>query len=144
MPSTSSQLLTVLSPNQARQLTSLAHCPNPHVNHHHLAVVVSCKTQNVLASATNAATAKGSIHAEQAALEQLRRRLRDRAIFHREVRQGVDVLSLRIASSGVLRLAKPCAACAEALRRCPLVRSVSWSDDSGNMVCEDCSAPRVA
>lgn len=127
---------TVLTPTQAAHVTSAAFRRNPLLNHHHVAVVVSCKTGNVLASATNEATAYGSVHAEVAALGQFERRLHDRTLHYREVRRGVAVLSLRVTVAGRLRLAKPCAACAGALRRCPHVRLVAWSDDEGDLVYE--------
>lgn len=130
-------LNTVLTPMQVCCLTSSAFRRSPSMNHHHVAVVVSCKTGHVLASATNEPTADGSVHAERGALRQLDHRMHDRALHPREVRRGVAVLSLRVTRSGArLRLARPCAACAALLRAHPLVRSVAWSTDEGELVYE--------
>ena len=129
-------LCTVLTPTQAAHVTASALHRSETLNHHHVAVVLSCKTGNVLASATNQATAFGSVHAEVAALHQFHHRIVDRAFHMRELKRGVAVLSLRITHGGLLRLAKPCRTCSEALRRCPWVRLVAWSDQEGNLVYE--------
>lgn len=129
-------LYSVLTPTQASSVTACAFTRNTHINHHHVALVLSNKTGNLLASATNVATPTGSIHAEVAAMRQLRHRLRDRALFGREVKSGVRVLSLRLGPSGNLLLAKPCCRCSQEIRRCPLVKSVLWSDSSGGIVKE--------
>lgn len=129
---------SVLTPLQATQVTSLAYTRNAHMAQHHVAVVISRKTGNVIASATNEAMKTGSVHAECAALEQLRRRLRNRALPARDLRRGVLVLSLRVSRSGTLLLAKPCSACENTLRRCPYTKRVGWSDDDGKIVCRRC------
>lgn len=125
----------VLTRTQITHVTASAFTRSS-LNHHHVAIVLSLKTGNVLASATNSATAYGSVHAEMAALQQLRRRLRDRALFSREVRRGTVLMSVRLNARGELRLAKPCAACAQAMHRDALIRVVGYSDDDGCMVYE--------
>lgn len=132
-----SDLRTVLTPVQVSQLTSLAWRRSAMLNHHHVAVVLSCKTGRVLASATNEATACASVHAEVAALRQLHRRTRDGVLRRREFRHGVGVLSLRLNMTGQLRLAKPCSACFRALGASGVVRWVAWSDAEGGLVHDD-------
>ena len=138
MPHTTRALHTVLSPTQAGCVTSLATRRCALLNHHHVAIALSEKSGRVLASATNSATPTGSVHAEVAVLQQLHRRLRDRVFGPKELARGVIVLSLRITPAGVLRLAKPCAACAHRLRAAAHVRRVAWSNDDGELVCERC------
>lgn len=140
-------LRTVLTPVQVSQLTSLAWRRSAMLNHHHVAVVLSCKTGRVLASATNEATPFASVHAEVAAMRQLRRRTRDGVLHGRELRHGVGVMSLRLNMAGQLRLAKPCPACFRALGESGVVRWVAWSDGEGELVhgrsdvCRPCSSP---
>jgi len=128
-------LQTVLTTSQSMQLTSLAFCRCSSLNHHHVAVALSCKTGHVLASATNSATAVGSVHAERAVLYKLSKQLQRRRIDPKDVSRGVHILSLRITAGQSLRLAKPCQPCMTALRNAaPLVRWVAWSDDDGELI----------
>ena len=132
-------LHTILSPAQIVHLTSCAfrHSrfnPTNPLNHHHVAVVLSRKTGHLLASATNTATAYGSVHAEAAALRQFHIRRRDGVIGRQQLRRGVAVLSLRLNARGQLRNATPCSQCWKALWRCDAVRCVSCSNDVGDIV----------
>ena len=127
-------LANVLSSTQALRVTSRAYArPKTH-NHHHVAIVTSCKTGTVLASATNEPTPTGSVHAEIGALRQFQKRLRDRTFHSREVCRGVCVTSVRLNRSNQLLLAKPCTPCTLALSKCALVRRVVWSNEHGDIV----------
>lgn len=131
-------LRSVMNPVQLSHITADAYIHNPVINHHHVSVVVSCKTGRVLSSGTNCATARGSIHAEMQALRQFQHRLRDRCINPTEVNKGVTLMSLRIAPGGHLILAKPCENCYRNIIACPHVKSVEWSDQNGEVVCKRC------
>lgn len=133
------ELRCILSPVQLGHITSDAFVRNPRINHHHVAVVYSCKTGGVLASGTNCATAYGSTHAEVSALAQFRSRWRDGRFARAELSKGVGVVSLRVAPSGRLRLAKPCDRCQSCLASCPLVRFVQWSTQEGELECLRCA-----
>lgn len=126
-------LAHVLSPMQLSVVTSDARLRR-NMTHHHIAFVLSRKTGHLLASATNCATPSGSVHAEAAAMMQFEKRLKDGAMHARELRRGVDVLSLRLSQLGELRLAKPCAACTNVMRRSGHVRRIRWSENDGNVV----------
>ena len=127
---------TVLTPSQTKCVTSDIMSRNPILKHHHIAVVYSCKTGNVLANGTNRVTSKGSVHAEVDALTHLHARLRDRVCAPCEFSKGVNIISLRVSPGGELRLAKPCVACANALKRCTLIKRVEWSDQCGQVISE--------
>jgi cytidine deaminase len=104
------------------------------LNHHHVALVVSCKTGRVVASGCNRTVADGTtattVHAEVDALTRFLRTPTSRC----ERRRGVRVVSLRVARDGQLRMAKPCARCDQFLRALPVVRRIAWSDDRGDIV----------
>lgn len=130
----SDEITHVLTPVQTSFVTSNVFIRSTILNHHHIAIILSCKTDRVLASATNQLTKHGSIHAEVEALRQLHSRLRDRVVYTREVSRGVYLLSLRLNREGKLMMAKPCISCSKALAKCPLMRRVAWSDENGNIV----------
>ena len=132
------RLEDVLNGVQRSHLTACAFTKSSVMNHHHVAVVLSSKTGNVLASATNVATKAGSIHAEVGAIRQLHHRLKDGVLFPREVKRGTMVLSLRINARGQLMFAKPCANCSAAMQKSGLVKHVAWSNEYGTLVCEKC------
>lgn len=131
-------LQTVLNPSQLCAVTASAFERDPRLNHHHVSVVVSCKTHHVLASATNAALADASVHAEAAAMEKFCKRFRGKSCREqcRELCRGVEVFSLRVAPGGHLLCAKPCAACASTIRKCPQVRYLHWSKNDGALLRE--------
>ena len=131
-----SAVRTVLNPSQCRRVTSDIISRNPILNHHHVAIVYSCKTGRILANGTNRLTSRGSVHAEIDALNNLHARMRDRVRSPREYSKGVNMISLRVSHGGELRLAKPCVACAAALKRCILIKRVEWSDQDGTVVGE--------
>lgn len=132
------RLEDVLTGVQRSHVTACAFTKSPLLNHHHVAVVLSSKTGNVLASATNVATKAGSIHAEVGAIRQLHHRLKDKVLFAREVKRGAILLSFRINAKGQLMFAKPCANCVEAIQKSGLVKHVAWSNECGTLVCEKC------
>lgn len=126
---------TILDGMQVASVTSDAFRQSAALNHHHVAVVLSRKSGKVLASGVNLALPAGSVHAERSALHQLHTRIANRVICRRELGRGLRLLSLRVSSTGKLRLAKPCAECERAIRSCPYgVRCVAWSDNDGNLV----------
>lgn len=130
----------VLPASHKKHMTSdvLSRCST--LNHHHIAIIYSCKGGNVLATGTNRPEGKTSVHAEVDALQRLRCRLRDRVLNPRFLKRGVTVLSLRLSQTGELRLAKPCAACAHVLGNCKWVRRVEWSDQFGRIdSCSTCA-----
>jgi len=127
----------VLSGVQSTAVTSFAfQTYRYNLNHHHVAVVLSLKSGKVLASGVNHATMMGSVHAEVDAMNQMHRRRN--LIERRELRKGLCLLSLRITRAGKLRLAKPCAACESAIRRCTLMRRIVWSENDGTLVHMHC------
>ena len=127
---------TILSGTDVSHLTSDVLNRDSILNHHHIVIIYSCKTGNVLANGTNHPLPHGSIHAEIDALHRLNARLRDKVLPLKEFRKGVGVISLRISQQGKLRLAKPCPACDRALRSCILVKRIEWSDQCGSVKCE--------
>lgn len=131
-----SAVCTVLNPSQSRCVKTDTISRNPILNHHHVAFVYSCKTGRILANGTNRITSTGSVHAEVDALNNLHARVRDRVCSPREYSRGVNMISLRVSQGGELRLAKPCVACAAALKRCALIKRIEWSDQDGDVVGE--------
>ena len=130
---------SVLSPVQRGAVTADAYVRHSILNHNHVAVVYSCKTDRVLASGTNAALRheRCSVHAEAAAISQFRKRLRDNVIKRSDLTKGVAVLSLRVSKQGHLRNAMPCADCRHTVLQCrPLVRRLEWSDENESIVGE--------
>lgn len=123
---------TVFSGREMAFITSSAFVRSQNLLHHHVAVAISIKTGNILASGTNFATSTGSIHAEVAATMQLKQRLRDRVLHLREINKGVHVVSLRVSKSGSLRLAKPCQNCRRTMIQSSVIRGCLWSKNDEN------------
>lgn len=130
-----SRLENVLSSVDMKRIGQGVLQRNPLLRDHHVAIVFSEKSGNVLAKGTNYVVGISPIHAEVDALNNLRRRIRANMVDSSELRKGVGVTSLRIARCGELRDAKPCVFCAQKLQACLLVRSVTWSDSDGTLVC---------
>ena len=129
----------VLTPVQQTAITADAFVRHSILNHNHVAIVYSCKTDRLLASGTNAVTRHEdcSVHAEAAAMAQFRKRVRDKVVKRSDLSKGVAVLSLRVSKGGHLRNAKPCLRCRQdVLRCCPVVRRLEWSDDEASIVVE--------
>lgn len=130
---------SILTPVQQNSITADAFVRHSILNHNHVAVVYSCKTDRLLASGTNAALLHEhcSIHAEAAAIAQFRKRVRDHVVKRSDLSKGVAVLSLRVSKEGHLRNAKPCVRCRQAvLQCCPVVRRLEWSDEDESIVVE--------
>lgn len=123
----------VLNSSQINTITASAFVRSQNLHHHHIAIAISLKTGNVLASATNSATVTGSIHAEAAAVQQLRQKLRDRVLYSRDILKGIDLVSLRISKEGQLRLAKPCPNCRNVMKQFRLIKCCSYSTNCGNL-----------
>lgn len=99
------------------------------LTHHHVCILASRKTNNVLCFATNEPLATSSVHAEVRTLRTFSRR----AWHAHDVRRGVTLVSLRVSSTGRLRMARPCVSCARHIARCALVTHVWWSTDNGSI-----------
>ena len=115
------------------------------MRHHHVSVILSCKTNNVLCYSSNIMTPFPckSVHAEAAAIAVLQDRIRARQIHLKDLRKGVSLLSLRIAPAGHLLYARPCAACTACIAQTRIIRRVGWSTDAGTIICSTAGQKNV-
>lgn len=120
---------SIFSRQELHYMTSSVFIRGTNLLQHHIAVIISAKTGNILASGTNSATSTGSIHAEVAATMQLKTRLRNRVLHFREIAKGVHLMSLRISKRGELRLAKPCEHCRQFMIQSSVIRKCFWSNN---------------
>lgn len=110
-----------------------------HMNHHHVTIIVSCKTGNILSYAPNIQLERSyrrSVHAEVTAINKLFKTISRGKLDSHELRKGVSLISLRIAPGGHFLMAKPCCECDKYIKRFPLIRSVGWSIDDGTLIFE--------
>ena len=126
----------VLRPLDVAQLTTDV-LTRGGLQHHHVAIVYSCKTGRILANGTNQVVPCGSVHSVHAEVDALARfnaRRRGHVFPSKEMQRGICVLSLRVSREGHIRLAKPCRDCECALKRCRFVRRIEWSGECGKIL----------
>jgi len=123
----------VLETTNAR---TLVNCINYRggMNHHHVCLIVSCKSGTVLTFSSNIQLPKRSIHAEEAAISRFRRMVCDGKVKRQDIRKGVRLVSLRVSPQGNLRMARPCDRCSALIKKCGVVRYVEWSTNDGAIV----------
>lgn len=105
----------------------------------HLAFIVSSKTNELLSYSCNCKDGllpyKRSLHAEDQALSILINKLVKKKMEFKNIRSGINVISLRITRNNEIKLALPCMRCYKRMmRNRSLINSVLWSDDDGNII----------
>jgi cytidine deaminase len=105
----------------------------------HFSLIYSRKTKEVLAYSCNynlcITKYLNSVHAEDITINKLISRLINGAIEFKKIRNGVELVSLRIDRNGNIRNGMPCIRCAnKILKNKKLINKVIWSDDSGDLV----------
>ena len=104
-----------------------------------MALVVSIKTGNILASTTNSCLPVrkykfNSIHAEQALIEIVKHKIIQKQIDSNELRKGLEIISLRFDKNGQLKNGKPCLVCGDCIKRNHfLYRKITYSTDESEL-----------
>lgn len=113
----------------------IAHARTNFLKHHHVAFVSSCKSGRILASGVNVAqqVENCAIHAEAAAVDQFRKRVKHKVLKPQDLKKGITVSSIRVAKGGHLLNAKPCARCQQIILACPYLKQYEWSTDEGEL-----------